>query len=103
MKRGNIVMSNRLQHLSRRARSAIVSIAILAVWSTNGASPGLAQQSASPTFPSAAEASERLFQAVQRNDAAAVANILGGPSELASSGDAAQDKIDRELFAHKYQ
>jgi hypothetical protein len=103
MKRAKIVMSNRLQHLSRRARSAIVSIAILAVWSTSGASPGLAQQSASPTFPSAAEASERLFQAVQRNDAAAVANILGGPSELASSGDAAQDKIDRELFAHKYQ
>jgi hypothetical protein len=40
---------------------------------------------------------------VQRNDGQAVAKILGGPSELASAGDAARDQADREMFAQKYQ
>ncbi len=53
-------------------------------------------------FPSAAEATQALFKAVQSDDDRAIANILGGPSELASSGDAAQDKLDREVFVQKY-
>ena len=44
-----------------------------------------------------------LFQAVRQNDGAAVERMLGGPSELASSGDPAQDKVDREMFVQKYQ
>jgi hypothetical protein len=96
-----MIMSNRLRQIS--GRSAIAPFVILAIWSTNGAYPSLAQQAAAPTFRSAAEASQTLFQAVQRNDGAAVTNILGGPSELASSGDAAQDRTDRELFVQKYQ
>ena len=80
----------------------MVPFAILAM-ATTGAFPGMAQQSAQPTFPSAAEASQNLFQAVQGNDAKTIANILGGPTELASSGDAAQDKLDREMFVQKYQ
>jgi hypothetical protein len=40
---------------------------------------------------------------VQRNDGESVVTILGGPSELASSGDASQDRLDREMFAQKYQ
>ena len=75
------------------------SFAILAIWATNG----MAQQSAQPTFPSAVEASQNLFQAVQGNKAKTIANILGGPTKLASSGDAAQDKLDREMFVQKYQ
>jgi hypothetical protein len=81
----------------------MVPFAILAMWSINGACPGFAQQSASPTFPSPAEASQTLFQAVQHNDGEAVAKILGGPSELASCGDSTQDKLDREIFVQKYQ
>ena len=69
MKREMMNMINRwIQKLSRRARSAMVSFAILAMWATNGAYPGLAQHSAQPTFPSAAEASQSLFQAVQHNN-----------------------------------
>ena len=76
---------------------------MLAMWATNGAYPGLAQQSAQPTFPSAPEASQTLFQAVQGNDEQAIANILGGPTDLTSSRDKGQDKLDRELFVQKYQ
>jgi len=84
-------------------KTTIFPCAILAMWSIYGACPGLAQQSAAPTFPSPADAGKALFQAVQQNDGDAVAKILGGPSELASCGDAAQDKADREMFVEKYQ
>jgi Protein of unknown function (DUF2950) len=53
-------------------------------------------------FSSPQEAAQKLFEAVQKNDASAIANILGR-QEVASSGDAAQDKADLELFAEKYQ
>jgi Protein of unknown function (DUF2950) len=80
-----------------------IPFAILAMWTTISAYPGLAQQAAQATFPSAAEATQNLFQAVQGNDAKTIANLLGGPTELASSGDPAQDKLDREMFVQKYQ
>jgi Protein of unknown function (DUF2950) len=104
MKREMINVTNRwLQKFSRRARSTMAPFAILAIWATNGAYPGLAQESAQPTFPSATEASQSLFQAVQSNDAQRIVKILGGSSELASSHDDEQDKADRELFVQKYQ
>jgi Protein of unknown function (DUF2950) len=78
-------------------------LAILAMWATIGAYPGIAQKSAHPTFRSAAAAGQQLFQAVQDNNARTIANLLGGPTELASSGDATQDKFDREMFVQKYQ
>src|SRR2546426_2369168 len=80
-----------------------VSFAILMIWATNGPYPVLAEKPAQPAFPSAAEASQTLFQAVQRNDEQAIANILGGPTELTSSHDEGQDKVDRELFVQKYR
>ena len=92
-----------LQKLSWRARSATVPFALLAMWTTGGAYQGPAQQPAQPTFPSAAEASLSLFQAVQSNNEREIASILGGPTELTSSRDEGQDKLDRELFVHKYQ
>jgi hypothetical protein len=85
------------------ARRVMVPFVILAMWATNGAHRGLAQQSAQPAFPSTAEASQTLFQAVQGNDEAAIATILGGPTELTSSRDRAQDKAEREMFVQKYQ
>src|ERR1700680_4252887 len=92
-----------VQNLSKRSRSAIVPFAILAMWATGGAYPGLAQQSAQPTFQSTAEASQTLFQAVQSGDEEAIAKILGGPAELTPSRDARQDKLDRQMFVEKYQ
>jgi hypothetical protein len=80
-----------------------VPLAVLTMWSISVACPGFAQQSDSPSFSSPAEAAQTLLAAVQRNDAEAIAKMLGGPSELASSGDAGQDKLDREMFAQKYQ
>jgi hypothetical protein len=64
---------------------------------------GLAQPSAQPKFQSTAEASQALFQAVQTNNEKVIANILGGPTELTSSRDAGQDKIERDMFVEKYQ
>ena len=92
--------------MKRRMTNTIqqrVPLAILAMWATIGAYPGMAQQAAQPTFPSAAEATQALFQAVQGNNAKTISNILGGPTELASSGDADRDKVDRELFVQEYQ
>jgi Protein of unknown function (DUF2950) len=104
IKRGMMnTITRRIQKLSMCARAAMISWAALAMWATFGAYPGLAQQSAQQTFPSAASASQSLFQAVQNNNLQAIANVLGGPTDLTSCGDAAQDKADRELFVQKYQ
>jgi hypothetical protein len=92
-----------LQTPSGRVRSAVIPVAILAIWAMNGASPIRAQQSAQPSFPSAADASKSLFQAVQANDEPTIANILGGQTELTTSGEPGQDKLDRELFVQRYQ
>jgi hypothetical protein len=92
-----------VQKASRCSQPTMVPCAMVALWITSGACLGLAQQSVQPTFPSAAEASQGLFQAVQSNNEQAIANILGGPTELASSRDPGQDKVDREMFIQKYQ
>jgi len=63
----------------------------------------LAQTAAQRAFPSAADATQSLYQAVQSNDGPAIENILGGPSELASTHDEAQDKMERALFVEKYK
>src|SRR5437879_1353235 len=104
MKQGMIKIIDRsLQNLSGRTRSASISLALLAMWTTSSACPGLAQQSPQPTFSSAVEASQHLFQAVQSNNEQAIAKILGGSTELTSSRDSGQDKADRDLFVQKYQ
>src|SRR5260370_22368260 len=104
MKQGMINMIDQLlQNLSGRTRSATVSFALLAMWTTSGAYRALAQQSPQPTFSSAADATQNLFQAVQQNNEQAIANILGGPTELTSSREPGQDKLDREMFVQKYQ
>jgi hypothetical protein len=89
--------------MKQKITSALFSIAVISTWATGAAYRGLAQQSAQPTFPSAAEATQALFQAVQGNNEETIANILGGPTELTSSPDKGQDKADRELFVQKYQ
>jgi hypothetical protein len=104
MKREMIYMINLgVQKLSVYARSAMVPFAILAMWATAGVCPGLAQTSPQPAFQSTAEASQALFQAVQGNNEEAIARMLGGPTELTSSRDPGQDKLDREMFVQKYQ
>jgi len=61
----------------------------------------LAGPSGQTTFASPESASRALASAVQRHDERAVSDILG--SELTSSDDRAEDALDRERFAQKYQ
>lgn len=62
-----------------------------------------AQQQAQEKFPSAADAAQKLFLAVQSDNEQAMAQILGGGREIVSSGDALDDREDRKLFVDKYQ
>jgi len=82
--------------LSMYAVCAALPVVILA-------GPGFAQQPASRTFASTAEAARSLFQAVQRNDEPAIDSIVGGSTELTSSNDQMQDKVERDMFVQKYQ
>jgi hypothetical protein len=97
------IINRYFENRSALVPSVVTSFAVLAMWATAGAYPGQAQQSTQQTFSSATEATQSLFQAVQNNNVQAITNILGGPTELASSGDDAQDKADRELFVQKCQ
>lgn len=85
------------------ARSAMVGSAVLAMAVTGSACLAVAQQSSAPSFPSAAEATQTLFQAVQSNSQDAIEKVLGGRTDLTSCGDPAQDQRDRETFVQKYQ
>ena len=82
-------------------REMMLPVAIFAISIGTGAC--LAQQTAQPVFPSAADAGQSLFQAVQGSNEAAINQILGGSTDLTSSRDQGQDKADRELFIQKYQ
>jgi hypothetical protein len=62
-----------------------------------------AQGSEPKTFSSPAEATNALFNAVQKNDEQALESILGAGKELCSSGDEVEDRLERERFAQKYQ
>jgi len=90
-------------NVSRRVRRAMVPFALVAILVTNGAGAGMAQQTTQPTFTSAGEAIQTLFQAVESGNEDMIVSVLGGPSDLASSGDQVQDALDRELFIQKYQ
>jgi len=61
------------------------------------------QESTQESFPTAEAASHALFVAVQRDDDQALAQVLGGGTELVSSNDRAEDQLEREQFAKKYE
>lgn len=85
-----------------RTPFAMMPAAMLAVWVVGGAYPALCQVT-QQTFSSPSDATQTLFQAVQKNNEKAIDHILGGPTDLASSGDEVQDKADRQMFVQKYQ
>jgi hypothetical protein len=79
----------------------LVSLLLL-VMGLAGAS--FAQESRQPrTFSSPVEASDALFQAAQKQDEPALEAILGAGSEVTSSRDDVDDKLERERFSQKYQ
>ena len=63
----------------------------------------IAQETAQPTYASAQQAIQALYDAVQNNNEQTILQILGGRKELASSGDELKDKAERKQFVEKYQ
>ncbi len=56
------------------------------------------------TFPSAADATKALITALQNDDQQALLKLFGPDAkDVISSGDATEDKNDREQFVQKYQ
>jgi hypothetical protein len=96
-------MDRQFTHQAGRAKAAVVPVIVLAIWAISGDHPGLAQQPPLQTFPTAEEASQSLFQAVQSKNGQATVEILGGSTELVSSRDEVSDKVDLERFVQKYQ
>jgi hypothetical protein len=84
----------------RSTATATVGLAILIASCTPQC---IAQEPGQQTFLSAEAASHALFLAAQSGNEQAVVHILGGGKALASAGDEAEDKVDREQFAQKYQ
>jgi hypothetical protein len=80
--------------------TASVGLAILIASCTG---PSFAQKAQQQTFPSPEAATNALFLAVQSANEQAVVRILGGNKELVSSGDEAEDKLDRDQFVQKYE
>jgi hypothetical protein len=80
--------------------TATVGLAILIARYTGSS---FAQKAQQQTFPSPEAASNALFLAVQSANEQAVVRILGGNKELVSSGDEAEDKLDRKQFVQKYE
>jgi hypothetical protein len=84
----------------RLTATATVGLAILIASCTPSS---FAQEPAQQTFPTAEAASDALFLAAQSGNEQVLVHILAGDKELVSSGDEAEDKIDREQFAQKYR
>jgi Protein of unknown function (DUF2950) len=88
--------SQKLQHKTTLAISAV----LLAV---SFSALSFAQKSTQETFTSAEAASHALFVAVQSDNDQALTQILGGGTELVSTDDKAEDKLEREQFGKKYE
>jgi hypothetical protein len=84
----------------RLTATATAGLAILMASCTQSS---FAQEPAQQTFPTAEAASDALFLAAQSGNEQVLVHILAGGKELASSGDEAEDKIDREQFVQKYR
>ena len=78
---------------------AVALLLSLMVW----ARMTVAQEPAQPSYTSAEQASQALYEAVQNGNEQAILQILGGRQELASSGDDLKDKAERKQFVTKYQ
>ena len=83
-----------------RVRGAFASLAVVVgVW----APASRAQQAHQRTYPSAEDAAQALFLAVQAGDEPGLSQVLGGDSKLFSAGDKDEDDLDRRTFLAKYR
>jgi len=89
--------------IGRGFRLTAAATAGLAILVASCTASSLVQEPAQQTFPTAEAASDALFLAAQSGNEQVLVHILAGSKELVSSGDEAEDKIDREQFAQKYR
>ena len=88
---------------SVRRGAVTVASAVFALHLAGYTEPSLAGPVALKTFPTAEEASQALYLAVQGKDEKALTAILGAGKELVSSSDTVQDRRDRTRFIEKYR
>jgi Protein of unknown function (DUF2950) len=86
--------------IRRLSTTLAIGAVILAVTSIPSL---LAQEATQESFPTAEAASHALFIAVQSDTDQALAQILGGGTELVATDDSAEDQLEREQFAKKYE
>lgn len=84
-----------------RLKTTLVTTALLLAASLVPMS--FAQASTQKSFSSAEAASHALYIAVQSDNDQALVQILGGGTELVSTNDTAEDKLEHEQFGKKYE
>jgi len=83
--------------------SGIRLLLMLTLLAVGYANPSFAEESQAKTFSSPAQAVNALVQAAHAGDEQALKTILGAGSEVTSSSDKEEDKLEREQFCQKYK
>jgi len=92
------------KRVSWRAIVKFMPLALFGLWSLAFTWVLWAEPPTHQTFSSPAQASEALFRAAQAGDVTGLLKIFGPDGkEIVSSGDAVEDKNNREQFVKKYQ
>lgn len=94
-----ILQSTRFKLISGMASSFCIATTLALI-----SAPALAQQTGQKTFQSAGQASQALIAALKKQDEPALLEILGSDAkQILDSGDAVEDKNNREEFVQKYE
>ena len=83
--------------------SSIRLLPMLTLLAVGYANPSFAEESQAKTFSSPAQAVTALVQAAHAGDEQALETILGAGTEVTSSSDKEEDKLEREQFCQKYR
>jgi hypothetical protein len=103
-KRTMLRVKRNFEHLYWGDVTRYAAFAIFAIWVGGFPKLAVAQQAGQKTFPSAEEASQALFVAIQDDDQQALMEIFGpAGKDIMSSGDAVEDASGRQQFVQKYQ
>ena len=89
--------------LKKQSKYYVASVLSVMVFLVLNVEASFAQSRQQRTFTSAEAATTALFLAVQQDDAPGLVEILDPGNELASSGDAIQDRLEHHQFVQKYQ
>jgi hypothetical protein len=97
-------IKERIAKVSCSRLLTFMPLAFLAMWSLVFVRVVSGQEPRQTTFSSPVQASEALFRAAQANDATALLKIFGSDGkEMVNTGNAVEDKADRDQFVRKYK